>query len=94
MNLLARLFRSHATTYTYEYKVADAPPVSTPASAANAKTINPDTLIVKLANGKFRRLSIAGQSVEVPEIRITLRYKRLRDVPDWAAAYLPGAEQP
>lgn len=92
MSLLARLLGRPKTIYTYEYKLQDVPPVSVPASRAN-KTFRPDRLTVKLANGRFRRLSIAGQSVEAPGIRVTVRYKRLRDVPDWATAYLPDDER-
>ncbi len=39
-------------------------------------------------DGEFQQLSISGQCVEAPRIRVTRRYKKAKRVPEWAQQYL------
>jgi len=74
-----------SSSVEYHYSIIGGPPVETDHPG---RTIAPDNVTVVFVGEKFKQLSISGQCMESPLIRITSRYKNAKDIPAWAARYL------
>lgn len=74
-----------STTDEYHYPVSGMPAVETDHPG---RTITPDNVTVVFDDGEFQQLSISGQCVESPRVRVTRRFKKAKRVPEWAQPYL------